>query len=113
MSAKLVPLASYPLPKYLTPRSVAEHAHKNAASWSLSFNKTNPAIELGMLAGAIYGNAVRCGEGGELDYTRSIVVHDMLFSFVELLNYETGGWDGGTCDAWARSVGEYIGQPLD
>jgi hypothetical protein len=113
MSAKLTTLGAFPVANYVSANNRLWLAHKAAASWSLSFNKTNPAIEIGMLAGAIYGNAVRCGEGGELDYTLSLIVHDMLFSFIELLNYDRGGWDGGTCDSWAHSVGEYIGQPLD
>jgi hypothetical protein len=74
---------------------------------------SGPARELRDLADVIYAQAHHAGQDGERDWTRSVIVHDLLEVFDELLNYETGGWDGGMCDSWARSVGEYIGQPLD
>jgi hypothetical protein len=108
MSAKLVPLICFPRANYLAPGTEAERGHMLAI-----YATTGRALPVRLLAEAVYWHALECGRNGELDYTRSLIVHDMLFSFVELLDYDRGGWDAGTCDAWARSVGEYIGQPLD
>ena len=107
MSAALVPLADFPLPNYLTEGTTGYSAHLRAMG-----PVAGPAHDLKLLASAIYAQAARCGPGGSEDYTRAYIVDALLRSFVELLNYERGGWDGGTCDSWARAVGEYIGQPL-
>ena len=110
----LVTLAHFRPANYLQPGTAAHAAHKNAthavSCWN---NSPNEAGELRLLADVIHAQAVRCADdGGMTDYSRSVIVSDLLASFVALLNYDTGGWDGGTCDAWARSVAEYIGQPM-
>ena len=114
MSATLVKLARFPVANYVSANNAAWLAHEHATHVVSGWNNTpSEAGELALLADFIYSQAVRCGEDGELDYSRTAIVGSLLVSFVELLNYERGGWDGGTCDSWARAVGEYIGQPLD
>jgi len=101
------PLAEYPLPNYVHPGTVAYAAHMRAASAT-----TGPARELRDLADAIYAYAVRVGPRG--DYVTGPIVAAMLEAFVALLGtYDMGGWDGGTCDTWARAVAVYITEPLD
>jgi hypothetical protein len=110
----LVKLERFPVANYVSANNAAWLAHEHAthavSGWN---NSPNEAGGVRRVADFIYAQAVRCGEGGELDYSRTVIVRDLLHSFVELLNHERGGWDGGTCDSWARAVGEYIGQPLD
>src|SRR5450759_5215620 len=106
--AELISLPNFPTPLYLSAGTAPRYAHELARRGST----TDAQVTL-RLAGAIYVYAQRSGWHGELDYTLSIIVHNLLESFVALLDYERGGWDAGTCDSWARSVGEYIGQPLD
>jgi hypothetical protein len=110
----LVKLERFPVANYVSANNAAWLAHEHATHAVSGWNNTpNEAGEVGALADAIYYQAVRCGEGGELDYSRSVIVAALLDSFVELLAYERGGWDGGTCDSWARAVAEYIGQPME
>ena len=111
MSGRLLALASFPPANYLQHGTVAERAHRHACNDNL--RTPAAAHEVKVLADAIYAQAVRCGRDGDQDYTRAVIVRNLLASFVALLNYDTGGWDGGTCDAWARSVAEYVGQPMD
>ena len=114
VTTKLVRLSRFPLPNYLSVDNANHVRHSRAATAVSGWNNTpNEAGEVGALADAIYYQAARCGEGGELDYSRAVIVSALLDSFVELLNYERGGWDGGTCDSWARAVAEYIGQPME
>ena len=100
-------LADFPLPNYVRPGSVAYASHLVAASAT-----TGPARELRDLADAIYAYAVRVGPRG--DYVTGPIVAALLEAFVALLGtYDMGGWDGGTCDTWARAVARYITEPLD
>ena len=113
MSATLVRLRSFPVGNYVSANNATWLAHHRATTAGLDWNiRPSEEAVLKALADAIYLQAVRCGEGGEKDHTRAVIVHDLLESFLDLLNYERGGWDGGTCDSWARSVAEYIGRPL-
>jgi len=114
MSATLVRLRSFPVGNYVSANNATWLAHRHATTAGLDWNiRPSEDAVLKALADAIYLQAVRCGEGGELDYSRSVIVSALLDSFVELLAYERGGWDGGTCDAWARAVAEYIGRPME
>lgn len=99
-------LARFPLPNHLGRETVAHAEHVKARRAD-----HGPALALRTLADGIHMQALLIGPDGD-SYAGPIVA-SLLRSLIDLLSTDTGGWDGGTVDAWARGVAAYIGESLD
>lgn len=102
----LASLDSYRPLNYVLPGTVAHRNHERAKRAG-----TGPAHDLRLLADAAYHLACRVGPAGDREL--GPVVRTLLDALVALLNQDTGGWDAGTVDAWARNTARFITEPMD
>lgn len=100
MSARLRNLPGQPAPAHLRDDLYAQHI--NAL-----FRVTGPANVLTRLAYTIY-TAANVHNAATDPHLREHVIDPLLDAFLELLNYDRGGLDGGMCSAWAESVREWL-----
>lgn len=93
-----VRLSAYPTPNYLEGHALRAHTRAKVAG-------SGPQRDLRLLADALHALAERhAGNARE-----EALVGQALQVFRELLSNDRGGWDGGTCDAWAAEVAAHLG----